>query len=69
MAVGETRSVSASQYFSKPDGQALTYSTTSADPAVGTVSVAGSTVTVAAVAKGTTNVTVTAAERQGGVAA
>lgn len=68
VAVGETQSVSVSQHFSEPDGQALTYSATSSNPAVATVLVAGSTVTVTAVAKGATNVTVTATD-PGGLAA
>ncbi len=68
VAVGETQSVSVSQHFSEPDGQALTYSATSSNPAVATVLVVGSTVTVTAVAKGATNVTVTATD-PGGLAA
>ena len=66
--VGQTESVDASSYFTEPDGEALTYGATSSNPAVATVSVSGSTVRVTAVAKGTTNVTVTATD-PGGLAA
>ena len=66
--IGETGTVDASQYFIEPDGEALTYSATSSNPAVATVSVGGSTVTVTADAKGTSNVTITATD-PGGLAA
>ena len=66
--VGGTSTVDASQYFTEPDGEALTFSATSSNPAVATVSMSGSMVTATAVAKGTTNVTVTATD-PGGLAA
>ena len=66
--IGETGTVDASQYFTEPDGEALTYSANSSNPAVARVSVGGSTVTVSADAKGTTNVTITATD-PGGLAA
>lgn len=63
--VGETGTVDASRYFSEPDGETLTISATPADPAVATVAVSGNTVTVTAVGKGTSNVTITAADPAG----
>ncbi len=66
--VGQTESVDVSSYFTEPDGEALTYGATSSNPAMATVSVAGSTVRVAALAKGTTTVRVTATD-PGGLAA
>ena len=63
--VGRTETVDVSSYFAEPDGEALTYDATSSNPAAATVSVAGSTVTVTAVAKGTTDVTVTATDPEG----
>ena len=68
VVLGQTGTVDVSAYFTDPDGDALTYAATSSSPGVATVSVSGSTVTVAAVAKGTTNVTVTATD-PGGLAA
>ena len=38
---GETESVDVASYFTEPDGEALTYSATSSNPAVATVSVSG----------------------------
>ena len=66
--VGRTETVDVSSYFTEPDGEALIYGATSSNPGAATVSVAGSTVTVTAVAKGTTDVTVTATD-PGGLAA
>ena len=63
--VGRTTTIDASSYFTEPDGETLTYGATSSNPAVATVTVAGSTVTVTAVAKGMTNVTVTATDPGG----
>ena len=63
--VGRTESVDVSSYFAEPDGEALTYSATSSNPAVATVLSAGSTVRVTALAKGTTTVTVTATDPGG----
>lgn len=65
VAVGATDSVDASSWFTEPDGEALTYSATSSNPAVATVAVSGSTVRVTAVAKGITTVTVTATDPGG----
>ena len=67
--VGDTGNVGVSGNFSEPDGEALTYSAASLNPAVATVvSVLGSVVTVVAVGQGTTGVTVTATD-PGGLAA
>ena len=49
--IGETATVNASQYFTEPDGESLTYSASPSDAAVAGVSVAGSIVTVTAEAK------------------
>ena len=57
-----TEAVNVAQYFTDPNGQALTYTAESDDPAVATVSVSGSTMTVTAVAIGTATVTVTATD-------
>lgn len=65
VAAGETAAVDASSYFTEPDGEALTYSAVSSDPSVVTVSVGGNTVTIHGVAKGTTNVNITATDPGG----
>lgn len=66
--VNGSRRVDAAAYFSDPDGDALSYSVASSDPGVARVSVAGSAVTVAGVAKGAATVTVTASDGEGGTA-
>ena len=66
--VDQTETVDASSYFAEPDGETLTYSATSSNTAAATVTVAGGTVAVTALAKGTTNVMVTATD-PGGLAA
>ena len=63
--VGHTESVDVSSYFTEPDGEQLVYGATSSNPEVATTSVVGGTVRVAAVAKGTTSVTVTATDPGG----
>lgn len=65
LPVGQTTTIQVSQYFSEPDGQALTYSASATDPAVAGVSIAGSTVTVAAQAKGSATVTIVASDPDG----
>ena len=62
---GETVTVDASQYFTEPDGEALAYTATSSNPAVATVAVADSILTVTAVATGKAAVTVTARDPGG----
>ena len=65
VAVGKTSVVDVSQYFSDPDGDALSYSAETSDAGVATASVAGSVVTLAGVAKGNASVTVTATDPDG----
>lgn len=60
--VGDTPTLDVSQYFSDPDGDMLTYTASSSVSRVATVNAAGTSVTVTAIAKGTTDVTVTAAD-------
>ena len=62
---GESYEVDASQFFSDPDGDQLSYSATSSDNSVLAVSVSGSNVTATAVAAGTAEVTVTATDPDG----
>ena len=63
--VDATATVDASQYFSEPDGEALTYAAGASDTAVASVSVAGSTITVTANAKGGATITTTASDPGG----
>lgn len=63
--VGDTLNVDVSPFFSDPDGDALTYSATSANASVATVTVAGSVVSAAAVGAGSTTLTVTATDPDG----
>ncbi|MCE2398830.1 MAG: Ig-like domain-containing protein, partial [Gemmatimonadetes bacterium] len=66
--VDQAETVDASSYFAEPDGETLTYSATSSNTAAATVTVAGGTVAVTGLAKGTANVMVTATD-PGGLAA
>ena len=59
---GQTIAVDVSPFFSDPDGEALSYAAASSNGGVATVTVAGSSVTVAGVATGTAAVTVTATD-------
>ena len=68
VAVDGTGRVDAAAYFSDPDGDGLSYAAASSDPGLARVSVAGSAVTVAGVAKGAATVTVTASDGGGGTA-
>ncbi len=63
--VGATATVDAGQYFSDPDGQALTYAASASDGALASVTVAGSTITVTAEAKGSATITITASDPGG----
>jgi len=58
--VGANATVDAGQYFSEPDGEALTYAASASDGAVASVRVAGSTVTATAESKGGATITITA---------
>ena len=65
LQVGETAALDLSPHFADPDGDALSYAAESSAEAVVSVSVAGATLTIAGVAKGTATVTVTAADPEG----
>ena len=65
LSPGATRSINASQYFTDPDGDALTYTATSSRTSVATVSVSGSTVTIRGVATGSATITITARDPGG----
>ena len=62
---GGTVAIDASQYFTDPDGDALTYTATSSNTSVATVLVSGSTVTITAVATGSATITITASDPDG----
>ncbi len=62
---GEVSVDDVSSYFSDPDRDALTYTATSSDPSLATVSVSGSTVTVTGVAEGSATIAVTATDPGG----
>ena len=62
MTAGQRASVDASDYFSDPDDDELSYTVSSSRPQVATASMSGSTVTVVAEAPGTARVTVTATD-------
>jgi hypothetical protein len=57
---GTPTTVDVAKYFHEPQGEALTYEATSSKPAVATVSVKGSVVTITGVAAGTATITVSA---------
>ena len=59
---GETATITASDHFSDPDGDAITYTAVSSDTDVATVAVSASTVTITAVAGGTATITATASD-------
>ncbi len=63
--VGANTTVDAAQYFSEPDGEALSYTASSSDAEVAGASVSGSTITVTAEAKGRATITVTASDPGG----
>ncbi len=62
--VGHTEDLDMAPLFSDPDGDSLTYTAVSADRSVAWVSVDGSSVSVLAVAKGATTITVTATDTE-----
>ena len=63
--VGGEASATVSGYFADPDGDSLTFAGGSFDEAVATVSARGDRLTVRAVAKGTSAITVTAEDPEG----
>lgn len=65
VGVGETASIDLGQYFTDPDGDALTYKATVSDKSVANAAVSGGNLTVTAVAVGTATVTITAADPSG----
>ena len=65
VTVGGTATLDLSSYFTDPDGDALTYTATSADTAKATVSVSSATLTITGVAGGNTTVTAVATDPGG----
>ncbi len=65
VGVGRSVDIDASQYFTEPDGQTLTYTAISEDIGVATVSIASDVLTVNAVAAGPSGITVTASDPGG----
>ncbi len=63
---GERVTLTLSDYFTDPDGDALTYTAQSDNVAIATASVSSGSLTVEAVADGTTKITVTADDQRGG---
>ena len=63
-----TNRIDLSLYFTDPESDQLTYAATSGDPRVATVVVAGNNVTITAVERGSTTITVTATDPHGGPA-
>ena len=65
VGVGETETISLGQYFTDPDGDALTYKATVSDKSVLNVAVSGANLTLTSVAVGTASVKVTATDPSG----
>ena len=65
VAVGQTATLDVSSFFRDPDGGALAYTAASSAPAVVSVAMSGSTLTMAGVAEGTGTVTVAARDPDG----
>ena len=62
---GDAVAIDVAPYFSDPDGDDLTYTAGSSNPAAASVALSGSTVTATAVAAGTATITVTATDPGG----
>ena len=60
--VGQRATMNASQYFSDPDGDSLTYAASSSNGGVAGASVSGPAVTITAVSPGSATITVTATD-------
>ena len=65
LEAGQSIAVDVSSYFRDPDGDVLGYAAVTSNPAVATVSVSGSTLTITEVAPGTATVTVVASDPGG----
>ena len=65
LARGEERTLDVSSHFSDPDGDMLTYRAASSNPAVAAADASGSHVTVLALARGSSTITVTASDLDG----
>ena len=65
LSVGETGTVDVSSYFRDPDGDTLSYTAASSNAGVAEASVSGSSVVIAALARGVVTVTVTARDPRG----
>ena len=63
--VDRTSTIDASQYFSEPDGETLTYSATSSNSNVARASVSESTVTITGASAGSATITLTARDPGG----
>ena len=68
VAVGDSVNFNLAAYFDDPDGDALSYSVSSSDVAVASLSVLGTVLQVRGVAKGMTTVMVVATDPEGLVA-
>lgn len=62
LSMGDTLSADVAEFFTDPDGDALTFAATSSDATVATAAVSESTLTVGAVAAGSATVTVSATD-------
>ena len=65
LATGTEVTITVSDFFIDPDGDALTYTATSSDSEVATVAVEGTSLTIAGVAAGNATITVTATDAGG----
>ena len=65
LTAGQTAPVVVTSYFTDPDGDALTYTVSSANPAVATATIAGATLTITGRSPGSTTIAVTARDPGG----
>ena len=65
LTAGEMATVNLTSYFTDPDGDALTYTATSGNPAVATVTTTGAVLTITGQSPGSATVTVTATDTGG----